>query len=124
MRIAALVLGIIGGVIGLMAAATAGLLGGAAGALATDAQSTAQATEIAGRGGLGVLISIVAMVGAAFAMAKPRFAALTLLITGVAGLFAIGGFYLLAGPLLLVASLLAFLGRKPNAATQAAPSST
>lgn len=114
MRVAALVLGIIGGVIGIMAAATAGALGGAVGALsANDPKATAQATEIAGRGGLGVVISIVALVGAALAMAKPRAAALILLLTGIAGLVTVGGFYLLAGPLLLVAALLAFLGRKP-----------
>lgn len=107
-------LGIIGGVIGLMAAAMAGLLGGAAGALATDPTATAQAAEIAGRGGLGVLISIVAMVGGGLAMAKPRAAAVIMLATGVAGLLAVGGFYLLAGPLLLVGALLAFLGRKPQ----------
>ncbi len=114
MRIAALVIGIIGGVIGLLAATTAGLIGGAAGALSTDTQTTAQATEIAGRGGLGVLLSILAMVGAAFAMAKPRFAAVVLALTGFGGLLAVGGFYLLAGPLLLVAALLAFLGRHPT----------
>ena len=91
-----------------------GAIGGLAGAVSTNAQTTAQATDIAGRGGLGVLISILAMVGAAFAMAKPKFAASLLLVAGIAGLFAIGGFYLIAGPLLLVAALLAFLGRAPS----------
>ncbi len=115
MRVAALVLGIIGGVIGILAASTATGLG-AIGTIAKDPKAVAQATELAGRGGLAIAISIIAMVGAALAMAKPRAAAVVLLVTGLAGLFAVGGFYLLAGPLLLVGALLAFLGRGPTAA--------
>lgn len=123
MRVAALVLGIIGGVIGIMAAATATGLGGMAGALADDPAATAQATDIAGRGALGIVISIVALVGGALAMAKPRTAAVIMLLTGIAGLVAVGGFYLLAGPLLLVGALLAFLGRK-SATAAVTPATT
>lgn len=112
MRVAALVLGIIGGVIGILAASTATGLG-AIGTIAKDPKAVAQATELAGRGGLAIAISIAAMVGGGLAMAKPRFAAALLLFTGLAGVLLVGGFYLLAGPLILVAALLAFLGRHP-----------
>ena len=106
MRVAALVLGIIGGIIGILAASTATGLG-AIGTIAKDPKAVAQAT-----------------VGGAFAMAKPRFAAALLLFTGLSGLLLVGGFYLLAGPLILVAALLAFLGRHPTSTASPAPTAS
>jgi hypothetical protein len=64
-----------------------------------------------------VVLAALAIAGGAMAIAKPRLAALALLIAGLGGLLAVGGFYLMASPLLLVGALLAFLARSSRAAS-------
>jgi hypothetical protein len=111
MRAAALVPGIAGGLLGLFDSVQT---------LARDGAATLggpQGTALTGRGGLGVVLAFLAIAGGVIAISKPRLAALALLSAGLGGLLAVGGFYLMASPLLLVGALLAFLARSPKAAT-------
>ena len=57
-------------------------------------------------------MSIVGLVGAALAIAKPRVSVVLMALSAVLGLIFISAFYIPATILLLVAALLAFLGRK------------
>ena len=57
-------------------------------------------------------MSIIGLVGAALAMGKPRFAALLMAVSAIVGLVLISFGYILATVLLLIAAVLAFLGRK------------
>lgn len=110
MRVAALVLGIIGGVLGILAgilAITVGGLGQAVGAQ--------HAGEVTGLGFLAFAMAVVGIVGGALALSKQRVAALLMLIAGIVGFIAVSAFWLLSGPLLLIGALLAFLGRAPKA---------
>lgn len=109
MRVGALVLGIIGGIIGLFAAVFALGVGGIGSAFETEGAST-----VVGLGWSALLLSILGIIGGALALAKPRFAALLMLVAGIGGFISVSLFYIIAGPLLLVGSLLAFLGRSPR----------
>ncbi len=55
--------------------------------------------------------SLVGLVGAALALAKPRAAAAIMLVAGIAVAISVSLFAVIATPLFLVAALLAFLGR-------------
>ena len=111
MRAAALILGVVGGLIGLLDSVQT-LARDGAGALGSP-----QGTALTGRGGLGVILAALAIAGGAMAIAKPRLAAPALLIAGLGGLLAVGGFYLMASPLLVLGALLAFLARDSGAAS-------
>lgn len=105
MRAAALVLGIAGGLLGLFDSVQTLARDGSA------ALGGPQGTALTGRGGLGVVLAFLAIGGGVIAIARPRLAAMALLIAGLGGLLAVGGFYLMASPLLFVGALLAFLAR-------------
>jgi hypothetical protein len=118
MRAGGLVLGLIGGVIGLIAAGLALAVGGLGGAM-----DVADSGLVVTLGWIALGSSIVGIIGGALATAKPRLAALLMFIAAVCGFIGISLFYVVAGPLLLIGALLAFLGRnsKPRA-FQAQPS--
>lgn len=109
MRVAALILGVVGGLVGLFDSVQTLARDGAA-------LGAPQGTALSGRGGLGVVLAFLAIAGGVIAISKPRLAALALLIAGLGGLLAVGGFYLMASPLLFVGAVLAFLARSPSAA--------
>jgi hypothetical protein len=109
MRTAALVLGLIGGIIGLFAGGFAIVVGGVGTAIQTDRAGT-----VVVLGFIALALAIVGIVGGALAQAKPRVAALLMLIAGIGGFIAVSIFWIVSGPLLLVGSLLAFLGRAPK----------
>jgi hypothetical protein len=112
MRIAALILGIIGGIIGLVAAGVAlaiGAIGSVAGAQGSD--------TVIGLGWAALGLSVVGIIGGALAMAKPGASALLMLIAGVGGFIAISLAYVVAGPLLIVGAVLAFVGRSRRTTT-------
>jgi hypothetical protein len=116
MRITALVLGILGGLGALFGSMIA--LGGAALSTAsTNPDTTAVTGQLAGAGAMGFVLAVVGFVGAGLAMTKPRAAAVCLIVAGVGLVSAIGGFSIFSAPLLIIASLLAFLGRGSKAAT-------
>ena len=106
MRIAAMIIGIFGSIGAFMGACTVTVGGGLA-----DAFGAEEGAQIASMGIVGWAASIVALVGAAMAMGKPRTAAIIMVVAAVVGLIVNGGFFIPGAVLLAVAALLAFLGR-------------
>ena len=107
MRVAGLVLGIMGaiaGFIGAIVALTIGSIGAAFGD---------NTVVLLGLAGLGACI--VGLVGAALSMAKPRLAASLMLVSAIVGVIAISYAYILATVLLVIGAVLTFLGRKERA---------
>ena len=111
MKVAALVLGIVGGVFGLIAGILAITVGGIGQAVGAN-----QAGTVTGLGFLAFAMAVVSLVGGALALSKPRVAALLLLIAGIVGFFAVSAFWLLSGPLMILGALFAFLGRTKKGA--------
>lgn len=107
MRTAALVLGIIGGVFGIIAGILAMLIGGAGAAFQADDSGT-----IVGLGFAAIFIGVLGIVGGAVALRYPKAAAIIQLISCVAGFIAVSLFWIFSGILLLIGAGLAFLGRK------------
>jgi hypothetical protein len=109
-KVAGLLLGIIGGIIGLVASGFAlgvGAIGSATGAQGSE--------TVIGLGWAALGLSVVGIVGGALSLAKPRVAALLMLIAGIGGSIAISIAYVVAGPLLIIGAVLAFLGRAKKA---------
>ena len=115
MRIAALALGMIGGTIGLAASATGLALGGVGAHVGIDGGAI-----VVGGGWLALAFSVLGLVGAALATEKPRLAGAVMVAVGVGGFAANLLAYVVCGPLLLVAGLLALLAKKPRAVRFAA----
>lgn len=107
MRVAALVLGIIGGVLGLLAALFALSIGGIGAALQSEG-----ASSVVSLGWSALLFCFLGFLGSGFALSKPRFSSLVLLVSGIGFLISISWFAVITTPLFLMASLFAFLGRK------------
>ena len=107
MRIAALVIGIFGAMAGFAGALFAMVVGGIGEAFGAD-----EGSSVAILGFVALVASIVGLVGAALALAKPRVAGGLMGVSAVVGLIATSLAYALATVLLLVAALLAFLGRR------------
>lgn len=106
MRIAALIIGIFGAIAGFIGAILAIVFGGIGAGLGAE-----EGGQIAAFGFIALLISIIALVGAALAIAKPKISAATMAGCAVVGVILISAAYALATILLLIAALLAFLGR-------------
>ena len=106
MRVGALVLGVVGGIFGLIAALLALGIGGAGSAFGTQGSGT-----VVGLGFSAIAFSLLGLLGAGLAMAKPRFAATLLLVSAIGFLISVSWFALITTPLFLLAGLLAFLGR-------------
>lgn len=107
MRLAALILGILGALAGFGGAIFAMTVGGLGATFGGEGAET-----VIGLGVAGLLISLVAVIAAALAMAKPKGAGIVMILSGIAGFIAISMGYIIAGPLLIVAGTLAILGRK------------
>ncbi len=113
---AAMVFGIVGGCLGLLVGLFALLSGGIAMGLDVEgAQGVFDDLGMAGRvaailGMAGMLAATVGISGAALARSQPELAALLLLGSGVAG-FVLLTPWLVAGPFLLIGSLLAYSER-------------
>jgi hypothetical protein len=106
MRSAALILGLIGGIIGLFAAGFAIVVGG----IGTAVQANRAGTVVV-LGFIALGLAVIGIVGGALAQTKPRAAALLMVVAGIAGFVAVSLFWIVAGVLLLIGALLAFLGR-------------
>ena len=106
MRVAAMVIGILGSIAAFMSACTVTVAGGLA-----DAFGAEEGAEIAGMGAIGWVASIVGLAGGAMALAKPRTAAILMVLAALVGLIVNGYFFIPGAVLLAVAALLAFLGR-------------
>lgn len=106
MKISALIIGIFGSMAGFIAAIIGLLAGGLFEAVGVGGG------EIAGLSFAAMGMSVVGLVGAALAIAKARIAAGLMVVSAVGGAIAISLFYVPAAAMLLIAALLAFLGRK------------
>jgi hypothetical protein len=114
MRIAAMVLGIIAAVLGLLAALLALTVGGIGSAFKAEG-----AAMVVSLGWSSLIFVFLGFVGAGFALAKPKLSGAILLISGIGFIISISFFAIISGPLFLIASLFAFLGKKPVLATGA-----
>ena len=119
MRTAALVLGLIGGIIGLFAGGFAIVVGGIGTAVQTNRAGT-----VVVLGFIALGLAIVGIVGGALAQAKPRVAAILMLIAGIGGFIAVSLFWIVSGLLLIIGAVLAFLGRAPRTALPSLVSAT
>ena len=106
MSIAALIIGIFGAVAGFVGALLGLLVGGIGSAFGAEGAATIGYLSLCALG-----VSIIALVGAALALAKPRFSAFLMASSAIVGLVLIGAAFVVATVLLLIAALLAFLGR-------------
>jgi hypothetical protein len=106
MRTGALVLGLIGGIFGLISAVIALFVGGIGGAVEAEGAGT-----VVGLGWSALFFSLLGLVGAALSLAKPVLAAVIMGVAAIAIAISISLFAVIATPMLLVAALLAFLGR-------------
>jgi len=106
-RVAALILGLLGGLFGIGGAVFAIFVGGVG-----DAFGAQDASLVMGLGTAAVVISIVGLVGGALALSKPKIASFLMLASAIAGFIAISAAYAIAGPLLLIAGVLALLGNR------------
>jgi hypothetical protein len=105
-RVASLVLGIVGGVIGVLAGLLVLLFGGIGAAFEAD-----ETGMILGSGFSAALLGVAGIVGGALAPRYPVVAAVVQALSGLLGFVAVSMFWLLSGPLLLIGALLAVPGR-------------
>lgn len=115
MRLASLILGIIGGLFGLGGAVFALFVGGIGSAFGAEGAET-----VTGLGFAAIPLAIVGIVGGALAMSKPKAAAWLQLISAVGGLIAISAAYAVAFVCLLVGAVLAWVAgrQQPQAPAQ------
>jgi hypothetical protein len=107
MRTAALVLGITGGVFGILAGLLAMMVGGIGSAF--DAEGSG---SVVGLGFAAIMLGVLGIIGGAVSNRSPKAAAILQTIAGILGFIAVSLFWVLAGVLLLIGALMAFLGRK------------
>jgi len=112
MRVTAVVLGLVGGIVGFVFSIFAILAGSAASVMGT----------VSG-GGLvflafvAMLASFAGVIGGALAMARPGTAAALMLIGAIVGFIALPGIYIVPGALMLIGGILAWFAsrREPQA---------
>lgn len=114
MTIAALIIGIFGALAGFIGALFALLVGGVGAAFELE-----EAGTVVGLGLAAIGLSVVGLVGAALSIAKPRVAAVLMLVSAIGGLIAVSVAYVLGTILLIIAAVFAFFGRKQRAASVA-----
>ena len=107
MRIAGLILGLIGGIAGIIGAFLALFVGGLGQAFGAEG-----AKLVTGLAGLAFPFALLGIVGGAMALAKPKAAGIMMLISAIGGLIAISVGYILAFILLLVGGILSLSGQK------------
>ena len=110
MKIAALIIGIFGAVAGFIGSLLAIIFGGIGAGLGVE-----EGEQVIGLGFGALLMSVIALVGAALAIGKPKVSAGLMAISAVVGVILVSAAYVLATVLLLIAALLAFLGRRSGA---------
>ena len=107
MRVASMILGIIGGIAGFGGALFALFVG------VVDASFSASGTSsIIGLGVTAIFFSLLGLVGGALALKKPKVAGIMMLISAIGGVISISWGYVVAFPVLLVAGILALIGQK------------
>ncbi|MDW7981501.1 MAG: hypothetical protein RMH81_01600 [Thermomicrobium sp.] len=107
MRIAALVFGILGGVVGLIAALLTLGIGGLFAAFQAEDAGT-----IVGGGFLAILFAALGIVGGALALRRPGASAVLQVVAAVGGLVAISVFWTPSAVLFALGTVTALLGRR------------
>jgi hypothetical protein len=113
MKVAALVLGILGGVGGFVGAIFALVVGGLGAVFGAKGAGT-----VIGGGWAAIPLALIGIIGGALAMAKPTAAGILMLISGIGGFIAISAGYLFGGPLLIAGGILALVVRKSTGGVQ------
>jgi hypothetical protein len=114
-RIAALALGVIGGTIALAASSVGLALGNVGASVGAE-----PAAVVTGGGWAALAVSVLGLVGAALTMTKPRLGGPVMIVVAIGGFAANFVTYVVSGPLLLIAGLLALLAKQPRAVRLAA----
>ena len=109
MRVAGLIIGVIGSITGFIGAVVALAIGGIGEIVEAEGSRTITTGAF-----FAIAASIGGLIGAALSMAKLRLASGLMLSSAIIGIFAVFLAYILATVLLIVASLLTFLGRDEN----------
>lgn len=107
MRLAALILGIIGGVFGLGGAACAVGVGAVGSAFGAEGGKT-----VLGLGVAAFPLAVAGLVGGAIAMVKPLAAGIILVVSGIGIIIAISAGGAVPGVLLIIGGIFALVGRK------------
>jgi len=110
MKIAALILGILGGIAGVVGSILVLVLGGIGSAFGGEGAGT-----VTTLGWVALLLSIIGIVGGALALAKPKIAGIVMLVMGIGGFIAVSLGYVVAGPLLIIGGILALVGSRKTA---------
>ncbi|QQE78081.1 DUF4064 domain-containing protein [Alicyclobacillus sp. SO9] len=103
MKVASMVLGIVGSVFGIIAAIMAMIAGGIGGAFGASGAST-----VTGLGWGALAASVVGLIGSILVSGKPKAAAVLMLIGGIAGIIFVSYFYILPGILLIIPGIMSF----------------
>lgn len=106
-RLASLILGVIGGLFGLGGAVFALFVGGLGSAFGAEGAET-----VTGLGFAAIPLAILGIIGGAIAMSKPKAAAWLQLISAIGGLIAISAAYAIAFVCLLVGAILAWVSAR------------
>lgn len=109
MRLAALILGIIGGIAGIGGAIFALFVGGVGAAFGAS-----EARSVVGLGLAAIPFSILGIVGGALSMSRPKTAGIMMLVAAVGGLISVSWGYVIAFPCLLIGSILALIAGRPK----------
>ena len=113
MKIAGLILGILGGLGGLLGSLFAVSIGGLGAAFQAEG-----AQEVVGLGGAAFVFAIIGIVGGALAMAKPKIAGWLLIIAAIGGLIAVSMAWIMAFPLLLIGGIILIIYARNENKTQ------
>ena len=106
-RIAAMVLGVVGGIFGIFAALFALSLGGIGGAFGMK-----DASFIANLGMSAMAFCLLGFLGAGLAMPKPTVGGVFLLLAAIGFMISVSWFAIVTTPMFLLAAMLAFMGRR------------
>lgn len=107
MRIAALILGILGGIAGILGGGFAVTVGGLGQVFNAEG-----ANLVTNLGVAAIPAGIVGIIGGALALAKPKLAGILMFVSAVAGLVLVSAAYLIAFILLVVGGILALIGQR------------
>ncbi|MUG68849.1 DUF4064 domain-containing protein [Paenibacillus campinasensis] len=100
-------MGLIAGIFGIIASIIALFIGGVDAAFSADGTSSITGLAIS-----AMLFSILGIVGAAMAKAKPKVAGILMVVSGVAGLISISMFYILSAVLFVIGGFMGILSKK------------
>ncbi|WP_411552178.1 DUF4064 domain-containing protein [Paenibacillus lautus] len=100
-------MGLIAGIFGIIASIIALFIGGVDAAFSDSGSSSITGLAIS-----AMLFSILGIIGAAMAKAKPKVAGVIMLVSGIAGFISISMFYILSGVLFIIGGFMGILSKK------------